>query len=179
MLLVQPTPRWLLFRRKITFNDNLSTASKAMRNWEYQIMSENSSAIIVALAENSLANTLADELRSHTLIGAAVHAKATSYGPGITEYWRVKQIITAMLDKIELNPQRYYDFINVLQLDRIRVDAEAALALLPTGKLVGLNLIACTSAVIRYCPINVSNSGNNQYRSKQKGNSFCRRHYSN
>ena len=100
-------------------------------------MSENSSAIIAALATNSLANMLADELRSRKLIGAAVHARATSYGPGITEDWRVKQITTAMLSKIEHNPQRYYDFINVLQLDRIRVDAEAALALLPTGKLVG------------------------------------------
>ena len=103
-------------------------------------MSENSSAIIAALAKNFLANTLADELRSRQLIGASVQEIATNYGPGITEYWRVKQIITAMLGKIELNPQRYYDFINVLQLDRIRVDAEAALALLPTGKLVGLNL---------------------------------------
>ena len=96
-------------------------------------MSSKSSRIIGALADNSLANILADELRSRKLIGAAVHAKATNYGPGITEYSRVQQIITSMLSKIEHNPQRYYDFINVLQLDRISVDAEAALALLPTG----------------------------------------------
>ena len=104
-----------------------------MRNWEYQVLSNNSPAIITALADNSLANILADELRSRKLIGTAVHAKATSYGPDITEYWRVKQIITAMLSKIEHNPQRYHDFIYVLQLDGICEDAEAALALLPTG----------------------------------------------
>ena len=96
-------------------------------------MSNNSSAITSALVDNSLANILADELRSRKLIGAAIHAKATSYGPDITEYWRVKQIITALLSKIKHNPQRYHDFIDVLQLDRICVDAEAALALLPTG----------------------------------------------
>ena len=98
-------------------------------------MSRRSSAIIRALADNSLANILADELRSRKLIGAAVHAKATSYGPDITEYWRVKQIITSMLSKIEHIPQRYYDFIDVLQLDCLCVDAEAALALLPKGNL--------------------------------------------
>ena len=113
--------------------NDLPTASQAMKNWEYQTMSSSYCAIITALADNSLANILADALRSRKLIGAAVHAKATSYGPDITEYWRVKQIITAMLSKIEHNPQRYYDFINVLQLDRICADAEAALALLPKG----------------------------------------------
>ena len=107
-------------------------------------MSNNSSAIISALADNSLANILADELRSRKLIGAAVHAKATSYGPDITEYWRVKQIITAMLSKIEHNPQRYHDFIAVLQLDRICVDAEAALALLPTGTLTTMHCVVAT-----------------------------------
>ena len=104
-------------------------------------MSRNSSAITSALANNSLANILADELRSRKLIGAAVHAKATSYGPDITEYWRVKQIITSMLSKIEHNPQRYYDFIDVLQLDRISGDAEAALALLPAGNLTTMQCV--------------------------------------
>ena len=116
----------------------LPTVSQAITNWEHQALSNNSSAIICALADNSLANILADELKSRKLIGAAVHAKANSYGPDITEYWRVKQIITAMLSKIEHNPQRYYDFIAVLQLDRICVDAEAALALLPTGNCMQL-----------------------------------------
>ena len=97
-------------------------------------MSENSAAIIRALAANSLANILAEELKSRKLIGETVYAKATSSGPDITEYWRVRQIVTAMLNKIEHIPQRYYDFIDVLRLDGICADAEAALALLPTGK---------------------------------------------
>ena len=96
-------------------------------------MSSNSPAIIAALADNSLANILADELKSRKLIGAAVYARATSHGPGITEYWRVKQIITAMLSKIEHTPQHYHDFIDVLKLDRLCVDAESALVLLPSG----------------------------------------------
>ena len=119
----------------------LPTVSQAITNWEHQALSNNFSAIISALADNSLANILADELRSRKLIGAAVHANATSYGPGITEYWRVKQIITAMLSKIEHNPQRYHDFIAVLQLNRICVDAEAALALLPTGNFTTMHCV--------------------------------------
>ena len=96
-------------------------------------MYRNFGTIISALAANSLANTLAGELKSRKLIGAAVYARATNHGPGITEYRRVKQIITAMLSKIEHNSQRYYDFIDVLKLDRLCADAEAALKHLPTG----------------------------------------------
>ena len=96
-------------------------------------MFKNSAAITRALAANGLANRLADELRSRKLIGVAVHGKATSYGPDITEYWRVKQIITAMRSKVEHNPQYYHDFIEVLHLDGICADAESALVLLPTG----------------------------------------------
>ena len=103
-------------------------------------MSRNSSAITRALADNSLANILADELLSRKLIGGTVHAKATSYGPDITEHWRVKQIITSILSKIEHIPQRYYDFIDVLQLDSICADAEAALALLPKGNLTAIQV---------------------------------------
>ena len=95
-------------------------------------MFNSSPAVIAALSDNKLAQILAEELKSRKLIGAAVHAEATNYGPCITEYSRVKQIITAMLSKIEHTPQRYYDFIDVLKSDRLCVDAEAALALLPT-----------------------------------------------
>ena len=101
-------------------------------------MSRNSPAITRALAANSLANPLADELRSRKLIGAAVHANATSYGPYITEYWRVNQLITAMLSKVEHKPQRYHDFIEVLHLDGIYEYAESALALLSTGTQVAV-----------------------------------------
>ena len=96
-------------------------------------MSNNSPAIISALADNSLAESLADELKSRELIGPIVYDNATSYGPGITEHWKVKRIITAMLSKIEHTPQRYHDFIDVLKLDHLRVDAESALVLLPSG----------------------------------------------
>ena len=108
-------------------------ASQATTNWEYQTLLKNFPTVIRALAANSLANSLADELRSRNLIGDAVHAKATSYGPDITEEWRVKQLIIAILSKIEYKSQRYHDFIEVLRLDGIREDAEAALTLLPTS----------------------------------------------
>ena len=96
-------------------------------------MTRNSAAVIRALAANGLASILAEELKSRKLIGAAVYAKATSSGPDITEYSRVKHIVNAMLNKIECIPQCYHDFIAVLQLDGICEDADAALALLTTG----------------------------------------------
>ena len=106
-----------------------------MENWQHQIMSKKSSAIIRALAANCLANPLADELKSRRMIGATVYQQATNYGPNITEYTRVQHLIISMLSKIEYNPQRYHDFIEVLQLDGICEDAEAALSLLPKSTL--------------------------------------------
>ena len=67
------------------------------------------------------------------MIGDTVYAHATNRGPDITEYTRMKHLTTAILTSTESNPQRYYDFITVLRMDGIRADAEAALALLPTG----------------------------------------------
>ena len=99
-------------------------------------MSRNTSAIIKALVTNSLTDTLAGELRARKVIGVAVHAQATSYGPNITSNMRAERLITAMLSKIEFNPQRYHDFIEVLHLDGIKEDAEAALALLPNGMIL-------------------------------------------
>ena len=72
-------------------------------------------------------------MKARKLIGTAVHAQATNYGPNITEYTRVQHLITALEMKVKINSQRYYDFIKVLQLDGICEDAEAALVLLPTG----------------------------------------------
>ena len=102
-------------------------------NWQHQTMSKNSAGIIRALAANKLSDSIADELIARKMIGNAVHASATNRGPDITEYTRIKHLITALLTSTESNPQRYHDFIAVLQLDGIRADAEAALALLPTG----------------------------------------------
>ena len=67
------------------------------------------------------------------MIGNVVYASATNYGPDITEYTRMKHLISALLISIKSNPQHYHDFITVLQLDGIREDAKAALALLQTG----------------------------------------------
>ena len=63
-----------------------------------------------------------------------MHAKATNRGPGITEFSRMKHLITAVQISTRATPQRYHDFIKVLQSDGVRADAEAALKLLPTRK---------------------------------------------
>ena len=102
-------------------------------NWQHQVISENSAAIIQALAANRLSETIADQLKARKMIGNAVYADGTNRGPDITEYTRIKHLITALLTSTKSNPQRYHNFITVLQLDGIREDAEAALALLPTG----------------------------------------------
>ena len=104
-------------------------------------MFKNSAAVTRALTAKGLAIRLADELRSRRLIGAAVHDKATNYGPNITEYERVRHLISALLSDIEHNSQRYHDFIEVLHLDGIYADAESALALLPTGTQVAVYAI--------------------------------------
>ena len=96
-------------------------------------MSKNSTGIIRALATNKLSEALADELKAQGMIGDTVYEHATNRGPDVTEYTRMKHLITAILTSTKSNPQRYHDFIAVLQLDGIREDAEAALALLPTG----------------------------------------------
>ena len=108
-------------------------SDSAPPNWEYQTLSRNSTAIARALAANKLAKLLADELRARRMIGDTVHGLATNYGPMITEYMRVKHLIDTMETKVELNQQHYYDFIKILKSDSLRVDAEAALALLPQG----------------------------------------------
>ena len=96
-------------------------------------MSKKFAGITRALAANKLSESLADELKAHGMIGETVYAHATNHGPDVTEYTRMKHLITAILTSTKSNPQRYYDFITVLQMDGIREDAEAALALLPTG----------------------------------------------
>ena len=68
-----------------------------------------------------------------------MYAQATNYAPNVTEDMRAKYLIDAMLSKIEQNPQRYYDFIGVLNQDSMRADAESALALLPTGTYIYIN----------------------------------------
>ena len=102
-------------------------------NWQHQTMSENSTGIIRALAANKLSEVLADELKARKMIGHAVYACATNRGPDSTEYTRMKHLITALMTSTESNPQCYYDFITILQLDGICEHAEAALKLLSTG----------------------------------------------
>ena len=59
--------------------------------------------------------------------------QATNYAMGVTEYTRVQHLVTAVLTRTKYNPQCYHDFIDVLNLDDIRPDTEAARSLLPAG----------------------------------------------
>ena len=96
-------------------------------------MSNNSADITRALAANKLSERLAGQLRAQGMIGETVYAHATNHGPDVIEYTRVNHLTTAILTSTKSNPQCYYDFITVLQMDGIREDAETALSLLPTG----------------------------------------------
>ena len=103
-------------------------------NWQYTTLSKNSDKIIQALAANGLSERLASSFKAQGMIGDAVYANATNYGPGITEFTRVKCLIIAVQTSTRATPQRYHDLIKVLQARAIRADAEAALKLLPTRK---------------------------------------------
>ena len=88
--------------------------------------------IIEALAANRLAERLADLLKAQGMIGDAVYANATNYGPHVTDYTRMKSLITAIQTSTRDIPERYHDFIKILQSKGIRADAEAALIHLPS-----------------------------------------------
>ena len=87
-------------------------------------MSSNSFALAKALTANCLAFPLAEELKM---------TKHLKTGRGTTEERRSMSLITAVMDEIKSCSKRYYEFIEILKSERFCIDAEAALALLPTG----------------------------------------------
>ena len=103
-------------------------------NWQYKILYRKSDEIIRALSANGLTERLAGLLKGQKMIGEAVYERATNYAPNVTEYTRMKHLITAVQTSTRATPQRYHDFIKVLKSHSIRADAEAALVLLPTRK---------------------------------------------
>ena len=116
------------------------TEQKDKENWEYWTLHRASADVIRALADNcGLCNTLANHLKANSIIGSAVYEYATN-AIGTTESHRVGHLITALLSKVKEDPKRYYDFIQILQLNGICQDAEAALRHLPTGSQATLNI---------------------------------------
>ena len=110
-----------------------SAALQPTDNWQYQELSRKSADVATALAANQLAGILAGHLKARGVIGQPVFEQATNYAVGVTEYARVQHLVTAVLTKTKYNPQCYHDFIQVLELDGIRPDTEAACTLLPKG----------------------------------------------
>ena len=98
---------------------------------QYKTLFDNSDKVISALADNNLANKLANTMKARKLIGRAVFEEATNAGPRVTESMRVRALITALLSKIELKTERYGQFLDILESDDFEADAEAATALLP------------------------------------------------
>ena len=140
----------------VSFPSALAAPDSQTVNWQYETLSRNSAQIIQALANNRLAERLADLLKARGVIGDAVYANATNYGPNVTEYSRVKHLITAVQTSTRAMPQRYHDFIEVLQSDSIRPDAEAALVYLPTSKCICIYVRTTVSSITSltgYIPI--------------------------
>ena len=88
--------------------------------------------IIEALAANRLAERLAGLMKAQGMIGDPVYANATNYGPHVTDYIRMQSLVTAIQTSTSAKPERYHDFIKILQSKSIRADAEAALIHLPS-----------------------------------------------
>lgn len=115
--------------------------------------------IIKALADNKLTEHLADLLKARQMIGDVVYARATTtHGPNVTEYTRMKSLVTAIQTSTGANPQRYHDFIEVLTSDGIRPDAEAALAYLPACKNLSVLYVRTTvlysaASLLLYCQL--------------------------
>ena len=113
-----------------------SAAPQPTANWQYQELSRKSADVAMSLAANKLAGILAGYLKAREIIGQPVYYQATNYAPGVTEYARVEHLITAVLTKTKYNPQCYHDFIQILELDDIRPDTEAARLCLPKGNII-------------------------------------------
>ena len=110
-----------------------SAALQPTDNWQYQELSSKSADVAMALAANKLSGILASYLKARGIIGQPVFEQATNYALGVTEYTRVEHLVTAVLTKTKYNPQCYHDFIQILKLDCICPDTEAACTLLPKG----------------------------------------------
>ena len=108
-------------------------------SWEYRVFTENSSEIVDKLATVRLAGRVADKLSAAGIIGQSVTELAHNYGPGITETSRVRDIITALKDKIQLDARRYHDIRTVLL--SLGADADTALHYMPEkGKVIILTI---------------------------------------
>ena len=130
-----------------------SATSQSATSWEYEVLCKNSAGIITPLAKSRLSSILSNHLRARGIIGQDVFDQATSRGPDVTEYARVKHLIDALLSKINLNSQYYHHFIEILQSDCIHQDARAALALLPTGiyNSLVLSTVASVNLILTFC----------------------------
>ena len=103
--------------------------------WECRIFTENSPEIIDKLANVMLAGRIADKLSAAGVIGKSVTELAHNYGPCITETSRVRDIITALKDKIQLDARMYHAFRDILL--SLGPDTETALYYMPEkGKVI-------------------------------------------
>ena len=112
--------------------------------WEYKIFIENSPEIVDKLAHVKLAARVADKLSAASIIGKSVAELAYNYGPGITETSRVRDIITALKDTIQLDTRRYHNFRDILL--SLGADAETALYYMPEkGEVIIDESLCCHS----------------------------------
>ena len=105
------------------------------------MFTENLFEIVDKLATIRLAGRVADKLSAAGIIGKSVFEFAHNYDPGITETSRVRDIVTALKDKIQLDARRYHDFRKILA--SLGADADTALCYMPEkGNAIFGNLIS-------------------------------------
>ena len=111
----------------------------AGNTWEYKVFTQNSAEIIDKLAHVKLARRVADKLNADRIIGENVTDLAYNTGPGVVESDRVRPMIDALKDQIQLNHRRYHEFRDILL--SLGPDAETALHFIPgKGKLIAAQI---------------------------------------
>ena len=99
---------------------------------EYQTLFQNQSGLADQLGDTpGIATRLSNELLARNVIGKAVRDAADIRGPHVTEIMRVMPILTAMLAKIDLNAQKYYDLRDAMLSPNVGVDPDVVNTFLP------------------------------------------------
>ena len=105
--------------------------------FEYKTLSKNQAALADQLGDSpGVALRLANALLAIDVIGKANRDSVDIRGPHVTEIMRAQPLFTAMLAKIDLNPQRYYQLRDTMLLPEVGVDSDVVDAYMPKGKMI-------------------------------------------
>ena len=111
---------------------------------EYQTFFRNQAEIADTIGDiNGLIDRIVANLYAKRIVGKAVRDAADIRGPHVTEILRVRPVLNAILARIELDAEMYYEMRKVLLSDDITADAPGLKKYLPEGIGFILQIIHC------------------------------------